>query len=56
VCAVCAGCVGFVRCSVFDPDRLTVAQLGRDGELAFLADTHVEQALVPALDDLSSSN
>jgi hypothetical protein len=44
------------RASRVDPTRLTVAQLGGNGELAFLADAHVEQALVPALDDLSGTN
>lgn len=44
------------RASRMDLDRLTVAQLGGDGELAFLADAHVEQALVPALDDLPGTN
>lgn len=34
---------------------IAIPERGRDGELSLLADAHVEQALVPALDDLAGA-
>lgn len=36
--------------------RRTVCHLGRDGESALLVETHAEETLVPAADDLTHTD